>query len=221
MRMKVIACRVMIDEMRDFLPADVEADVFEISRHIRPKQLKADLQAAVDRVDGTCDGILLGYGLCSNAVVGLHARKSRIVIPKIHDCIGVFLGSHEAYLDEMQKEPAFFLTQGYIQGYQSERSGPLDELEKVAQRHGRERAEKIVGEMMRPYKRLVYIKTARASDVEADRQYSAAMAARFNLRYEEKPGKSDLLRRLAEGKWESGFVVIEPGHEATLEHFMS
>ena len=27
MRMKVIACRVMIDEMRSFLPADVEAEV--------------------------------------------------------------------------------------------------------------------------------------------------------------------------------------------------
>jgi len=220
MRMKVIACRVMIDEMRGFLPAEVETEVFEISRHIRPKRLKEDLQAAVDRMDGTCEFILLGYGLCSNAVVGLRTRKSRLVIPKIHDCIGVFLGSHQAYLDEMKKEPAFFLTQGYIRGYQSDRSGPLDELEKVTHRYGRERAEKIVGELMHPYKRLVYIKTAKAADVEADREYSVAMAARFNLRYEERPGTFELLRCLASGEWDRGFVVIEPGREATLEQFM-
>jgi hypothetical protein len=220
MRMKVISCRVMIDEMRSFLPADVEAEVLEISRHIRPKQLKQELQSAIDRADGTCDVILLGYGLCSNAVVGLQARKSRMVVPKMHDCIGVFLGSHQAYVDEMNREPAFFLTQGYVRGYLSDHSGPADEFERVAHRYGKEKAEKIVGEMMRPYKRLVYMKTVQATDLEADRQYAAAMASKFNMRYEEKLGTSELLRRMAEGKWDPDFVVVEPGREITLEDFL-
>jgi uncharacterized protein DUF1638 len=221
MRIRVIACRVMIDEMRSFLPADVEVEVFEISQHVRPKQLKQDLQAAINRVDGTCDVILVGYGLCSNAVVGLKALRSRMVFPKMHDCIGVFLGSHQAYLDEMNREPAFFLTQGYIRGYQRDSSGPADEFERVAKRYGKEKAEKIVGEMMRPYKRLVYIKTAQAADVEADRRYSVAMAKRFNMRYEEKSGTSDLLRRMAEGQWDSEFVIVEPGQEVGLEQFLN
>ncbi len=221
MRMKVIACRVMIDEMRSFLPADVESEVFEISRHIRPKQLREELQAAIGRVDGTCDVILLGYGLCSNAVVGLKASRSRLVIPKMHDCIGVFLGSHRAYMEEMNREPAFFLTQGYISGYMSDRSGPADEFDRVAERFGPEKAKKIVGEMMRPYKRLVYIKTAQITDLEADREYATAMATKFNMRYEEKPGTSELLRRMAEGKWDDEFVVVEPGQEVMLESFMN
>jgi hypothetical protein len=221
MRMKVIACRVMIDEMRSFLPDGVETEVFEISRHIRPKRLKVDLQTAIDRVDGTCDIILLGYGLCSNAVVGLVARRSRLVVPKMHDCIGVFLGSHQAYMDEMNREPAFFLTQGYIRGYVSDHSGPTDEFERVARKYGEEKAEKIVGEMMRPYKRLVYIRTAQATEVEADREYAAAMAQRFNMRYEERAGTSVLLQRMVEGKWDKEFVLVEPGQEVTLEHFLN
>jgi len=37
MRARLIACRVMIDEIRRFLPSEVEAEVFEISQHVRPK----------------------------------------------------------------------------------------------------------------------------------------------------------------------------------------
>ena len=220
MRMRVIACRVMIDEMRSFLPEDVETDVFEISRHVWPKQLKLDLQAAIDRAGESCDTILLGYGLCSNAVVGLRSSKSRMVIPKMHDCIGVFLGSHREYMEEMSREPAFFLTQGYIRGYQSDGSGPMYEFERVERRYGKEKATKIVGAMMRPYKRLIYIRTAQALDIDADREYSKRMAARFDMRFEEKFGTSDLLRRMVERKWDDGFVVVLPGEEVTLEHFM-
>jgi len=220
MRLKLIACRVMIDEMRPFLPAGVETEVFEISKHVRPKSLKADLQAAINRADGNCDVILLGYGLCSNAVVGLVAHRSRMVIPKMHDCIGIFLGSHQAYLEEMAHEPAFFLTKGYIRGYQKDHNGPMGEIENLAQRFGRERAEKIVGDMMRPYKRLVYLRTLENADMEADRKYSEEMAARFSMRYEERPGTLELLRRLVEGDWASDFVIVEPGRELTLEHFI-
>jgi hypothetical protein len=221
MKAKLIACQVMIDEIRRFLPAEVEAEVFEISQHIRPKLLKKSLQAAIDRADGKHDVILLGYGLCSNAVVGLVARNCKLVIPKVHDCIGVFLGSQRAYLDEMAREPAFFLTQGYIGGYVAEQSGPMSEFDRAVQRYGPEKAEKLVGAMMKPYKRLVYIRTTEALDLEADLRYAHEMAARFEMRYEELKGTSELLERMVKCNWEHDFIVVEPGHELTLEHFMN
>jgi hypothetical protein len=220
--MKVIACRVMIDEMRGFLPAGVEAVVFEISQHVHPKQLKAELQAAIDRLDGSCETILLGYGLCSNAVLGLVSRSARLVLPRIHDCIGVFLGSHKEYLREMGTEPAFFLTQGYIRGYQSDGSGPMAEFERVAERHGTARAERLMGKLMSAYKRLVYIRTDQALDIEADRAYAHQMAELFHMRYEERAGTSELLRRMIAGDWNTtDFVVVEPGEAVALEHFWS
>jgi hypothetical protein len=221
MRTKLIACRVMIDEIRHFLPSEVETEVFEISQHIRPKLLKDALQAAITRADGNHDVIMLGYGLCSNAVLGLVAQKSRLVIPKMHDCIGIFLGSLQAYKDEMSREPAFFLTQGYISGYKAEQSGPLSEYDRAAKRYGHERAEKFLAEMMRPYKRLVYIHTTDSLDLEADRTYSRDMAERLHMRYEERAGTSDLLQRMVKGDWNDDFVVAAPGQELTLEQFMS
>lgn len=219
MKMKVIACRVMVDEMRSFLRDDVEVQVLEISQHVRPKQLKIEIQAAVDRIDGTCEVILLGYGLCSNSVLGLSAKKSKIVIPKLHDCIGVFLGSHRAYLNEMDREPAFFLTQGYIRGYESDQGSPLSELERLTERYGKEKAEMLMNRIMGSYKRLVYIQTPQATDIEGDRAYSKRFADRFQMRYEEVPGTPELIRRLVSGDWNDDFVVVEPGTEVKLEHF--
>jgi hypothetical protein len=219
MNAKLIACRVMVDEIRRFLPKEVEVEIFEISQHVRPKQLKVELQGAVDRADGKYEVIMLGYGLCSQSVVGLVAQKSMLVIPKLHDCIGVFLGSHEAYKREMAQEHAYFLTQGYIRGYIADQSGPLSELERATKRYGRERAEKLIANMMSPYKRLVYIRTPEALDLEADRMYSRDMAERLNMRYEEMAGTSELLKRMVKGDWEKDFVVAAPGQEITLEQF--
>ena len=219
MNAKLIACRVMVDEIRRFLPAEVEVEVFEISQHVRPKLLKGSLQAAIDRADGKYEVIMLGYGLCSQAVVGLVTQKSRLVVPRMHDCIGVFLGSPEAYKREMLDNHAYFLTHGYIRGYIADQSGPLSELERATKRYGRARAEKLIDEMMKPYKRLVYIRTTEAPDIEADRTYSRDMADRFHMRYEEMEGTSALLDKLVKGDWGENFVVAEPGQEITLEQF--
>ena len=75
--------------------------------------------------------------------------------------------------------------------------------------------------MMKPYKRLVYIHTTEALDLEADRRYSHNMAERLHMRYEEMTGTSDLLERLVKGDWNDDFVVTAPGQEITLEQFMN
>jgi hypothetical protein len=222
MKSKLIACRVMIDELRPFLAPGTEIEVFEISRHIHPKKLKDALQDAVTRADGNYDPILLGYGLCSNSVAGIKTKHSRIVMPKMHDCIGIFLGSHQAYLDEKEKEPGtYFLTQGYIQGYISEANGPLGDWERIAQKYGPERADELALAMLEHYKRLVYIRTPESIDLEKDREYAHLFAKRFGLRYEEIESSSRLLQKLASGNWDEEFLVIAPGEEVTLLKFLA
>jgi len=214
---KVIACRVMIDEIRLFLPEGVETEVFDISLHTRPKVLKEGLQAAIDASDGKYDPILLGYALCSNAVVGLKAEHSRLVVPRTHDCIGIFLGSQQTYREENNKEPGtYFLTQGWI----GDGGSLFSDYERMAAKFGSEKAEYVVREMLRHYKRLVYIRTPKAINLEADRAYARRMAERFSLRYEEIDGNTTLLQRMIAGDWREDFVVTEPGQETSFEQFM-
>ena len=60
--------------------------------------------------------IILGYGLCSRAVVGLRAEGCTLVVPRVDDCIAIFLGSGDAYRTQHCSEPGtYYLTKGWIE----------------------------------------------------------------------------------------------------------
>ena len=78
--------------------------------------MSARLTETLSRVDETrYDAVLLGYGLCSNGLVGMGARSIPLVVPRAHDCITLFLGSKERYLQYFQDNPGvYFMTSGWI-----------------------------------------------------------------------------------------------------------
>jgi hypothetical protein len=96
-RRRLIACATVIEEMLAFLPEDVSSEVLDFGLHLRPAELKKALQAKIDESSGQAEVLLLGYGLCSMAVVGLHATTAYLVVPRVDDCIAIFLGSCDAY----------------------------------------------------------------------------------------------------------------------------
>jgi hypothetical protein len=218
LRPKLICCRVMVNELVPLLPPDTEVEVFEISLHTHPLALRRQLQQAIDACDGRYDPIYLGYGLCAQAVVGLTAKLSRLVIPKSDDCIELFLGSRAARLEQLQREPGtLFLTSGYIG---DGASMIFADHARAEAKYGKERAEQLLISIMRHYNRLVYIRMPHAADLEADKAYSKAVADRFGLTFEEIEGSCTLLRRLIAGEWDCDFVVIEPGQALALTHFL-
>jgi hypothetical protein len=70
----IIACATVIEEMIPHLPPDASYEVLDFGLHVNPDALRGSLQVAIDRHSKTADRIILGYGLCSQAVVGLQAR---------------------------------------------------------------------------------------------------------------------------------------------------
>ncbi len=74
-RRRLIACATVIEEMLGWLPADVEHEVLDFGLHLRPEKLREALQARIDAAGDSPEVLLLGYGLCSMAVIGLQARR--------------------------------------------------------------------------------------------------------------------------------------------------
>jgi hypothetical protein len=209
----------MIDEIRPFLPPEMETEVFEISLHMHPQDLQQTLQHAIDESDGIYDPIYLGYGLCSKAVVGLVAKKSRLVVPRADDCMVIFLGSIDARQRELDREPGtYFLTSGYVGDANNSLFADHD---KAVARYGEEKAEKLLRLMMAHYKRLVYIRMPGAKTLESDRAYSQNLAARFGMRYEEIEGTPKWLERMMQPELNEDFVVVEPGQAIELSHFVN
>jgi len=214
-RTLVIACQTVIEEMLPLMPPGMPSQVLDFGLHIQPAKLKTPLQAPIDAVDDKIETILLGYGLCSQAVIGLAARKFRLVIPHVDDCIAIFLGSRDAYTQQNRCEPGtYYLTKGWIEVG----STPFTEYDEMVKRLGPEKASRVQKILLRHYKRLALINTG-LSGMDRYREYARQTAERFDLRYEEIPGSNTLIQKMLAGQWDEEFVVVEPGETIRYETF--
>ncbi|WP_316857914.1 DUF1638 domain-containing protein [uncultured Cohaesibacter sp.] len=216
---KAITCRVMEAEIREFLPPDADVEVYEISLHTYPRKLGSALQEAVSRADGIYDPIYLGYGLCSQATVGLRAEKSHLILFKTDDCIGIFLGSKEDQRRRAMTEPgAYFLSRGWI----GDGTGSLfDDYLRLKARRGEEKAKAVMKKMLGHYDRICHIIMPSAPDIDKDRIYARNMAETFDLDYVEIEGTSDLIKEMIERQTNRDVLVVPPGTDISLEMMMS
>ena len=212
---KVIACATVIEELLPLLPPGMSHQVLDFGLHVNPQALKRSLQEAIDEAPPSAGTILLGYGLCSQAVVGLRANGCTLVVPRVDDCIALFLGSDAAYRQQSRAEPGtYYLTKGWIEAGDS----PFDEYDGLVERFGPERAGWLIGQMLKNYTRLALIDTGQY-ELERYRAYARQKAAHFGLRYEEIPGSSALIERMLCGPWDGEFVVARPGETIAFSDF--
>jgi len=214
-RTKVVACATVIEEMLPMLPDGMTYEILDFGLHLTPEKLRHKLQATIDAASGEADTIILGYGLCSMAVVGLKAGDCTLVVPRVDDCIAIFLGSHAAYKQQASQEPGtYYLTKGWIEVSDT----PFEEYDRLVERYGTERADRMIKLMLKNYTRLAFIDTGQYEQ-ERYREYAQRMAERFELRYEEIPGSTALIKKMLFGPWDDDFVIARPGDTISYADF--
>jgi hypothetical protein len=214
-RAHVIACAAVMKEIRPYLPPDTTCTVLEFGLHANPAGLREVLQQAIDEAAGSAERVILGYGLCSMAVVGLRATGCTLVVPRVDDCIALCLGSQAAYRDQFRKEPGtYYLTGGWIEAGDS----PFRQHDQLAKTYGAEKADRLISRMLRNYTRLAFINTGQP-EAGAHREYTRTMADRFGLRFDEIPGSERLIRKMLTGGTGREFVVAAPGETISYLDF--
>ena len=166
---------------------------------------------------GDAPTIILGYGFCSMAVMGLRANGCTLVVPRVDDCIAIFLGSGAAYKQQARAEPGtYYLTKGWIEVGDT----PFTEYERLVEQYGEKKAKWLMSQILKHYTRLALIDTGQAN-LDHYRTYARDLAERFGLRFEEIPGSTALIRKLLFGPWDADgeFVVVPPGESIRYEHF--
>jgi len=234
-----IICDVMRDNVKR-LNEDIDYVFIEQHLHDTPEKMKAKLSEELDKVDDSYDLILMGYGLCSNGVVGLKSKKQRLVIPKVDDCISLFLGSRERYIEEFRKDPAtYYLCRGWIEYggdpyraylvYTQQYEGIPRKWFRAEERYGRHYDEAtarfVITEMMKNYDRVVLIDN---DDIKPQyRDYALRMVNFLSellgreIEYKEMRGSDKFISQLLDGSWRDGnFIVYEPGQEIKASDFM-
>ncbi len=214
-RCKVIACATVIEEMLPLIPPGMAYEVLDFGLHVRPEELKRLLQKAIHESASKADYIILGYGLCSQAVVGLKAEGCTLIVPRVDDCIAIFLGSKAAYRKQFSSVPGtYYLTKGWIEAGDT----PFDEYKAVVKKYGESKARRIINQLLKNYTRLALINTGQY-ELERYRDLARKMAEQLNLKYEEIQGANTLVKKMLCGPWDEEFVIALPGETISFLDF--
>jgi len=223
-RVALLACSVFEKEislLADDAPHIAETRWFEMGLHDRPDELRVTLQGALDSLDAREDiqAIALAYGLCGCGTAGLRAGRHRLVIPRTHDCIAIFMGSKEDYAAHQRACPSCYY---YTPGWNRNRRVPGPEKikalrEDLLKRFDEDNVDFLIEserEQWAQHNTATYLDLG-TEDAETEAEYARSCAEWLGWKFERIRGERALLRDLLWGNWSDfqRFQIIEPGSQ--------
>jgi hypothetical protein len=207
----IIACRVMEPELEAVRAGSqvVEIIYLEQGLHRTPKKLHGMIQERIDQVASHATVIVLGYGLCSNGPVGVAARRQKLIVPRCHDCIALFLGSPDRYDRAFRENPGtYYLTPGWVK----ENNDPLSIYQKeYLPKYGRKVALWAIRESLKNYTHIALINSG-MNGINALRRRARENACFFNLTYDELEGNLAFFEKMIHGPYPTeDFLQLHPG----------
>ncbi len=227
-RYKIIACEVFFREIcsqlvnhsktfdLEFLPKGLH--------DLGCERMKSRLQERLDVVPaGRYEAILLLYGLCNNGLCGLTSAHTKIVIPRSHDCIAIFMGGRAKYEEYFNSHPGtYYRTAGWIERESAEGAGEdtiMDKLgmtmkyAELVEKYGEDNAKYVMETMgvgAEHYDRITYINMG----LDCDAGFCAMAKNEAEVKgwsFEVISGSFGIIRNLIDSRWDDDFLVIEPG----------
>jgi hypothetical protein len=182
--------------------------------HNYPKELKSILQAELDSIDGY-ERVIMAFGICGNATIGLKAGDFELILPKADDCITLLLGSAATRGALSENGGTYFLTKGWLTGEEN----LWKEYKRTLEKFGFETTETIFNVMLKNYKRLGIIDT-QSYNVEAILPNTLEIAETFRLEHKILTSSLEYLCRLLTGPWDNeGFFIIPPYGKVEISSF--
>jgi hypothetical protein len=208
----------------------IDVEFTELGQHTHSDTLRHIIQSSIDAAENCGKdyaAILLLFGLCGNTTAGLCARRTRLVIPRAHDCSTILLGSRaqfEKYFKEASSTP--FSSTGYFErgeyflrqadGHKVVQYG--DSYATLVARHGEEKAQYIWAAMHPPElenenRRALFIDLPETADLGHAAQFKEKAEAE-GKEYVRLEGNIRLVRNLLFGQWDpEEYLIVPPGHK--------
>jgi hypothetical protein len=207
MQTKVIACEVLRREIEFIYKhngLNYEITWIEPSLHDRPKILRQKLQDILDNVVD-CSRVLLPFGECGNATMGIKAGNFEIILPKVDDCLTLLLGSYEKRKQIAEASPTYYLTLGWL----LQETSLIKQYESNIEKFGKEDAKLINDVLFSSYKRIALIDTG-IGDVEYLLSYQKPLKTMIGFDSYVECGTVDYLKLLLTGPWDDDLFYRVP-----------
>ena len=199
----------------------VDVILMEQGLHDEPDRLRSEVRKVLENTQDIqkrpYDASLLGYGLCSNGIVGLSAEIP-IVVPRGHDCITLFLGSkgkYQPYFDSHRG--VYWYSPGWIEsGKQPSKERYEKLLAEYKEKYGDDNTQylmEVEQNWIKEYNWATYVDWG-LTDSDKYKNYTKRCAEFLNWNYDELKGSSALMQRFVDGNWhDSEFLVVKPGQK--------
>ena len=235
MRLRILCCEVFFREICLLVsrsPHTIDLEFLPKGLHdLGADRMVPRLQETIDQeTDKEYDAIVLVYGLCNNGVVGLKARRTRLVIARVHDCIGLFMGDRFRYLEYFHAHPGtYYRTTGWLEHADSNSAGEATvsqklglamQYEELVRKYGEDNAQYIfetLGDKTQNYDRLTFIRMGLEGETPF-LETARREAEEKGWTFDEVGGSLRLLERLVYGKWDDDFLILEPGQTIQPTH---
>jgi hypothetical protein len=187
-----------IRRLEEFVPAsdcklEVLIQVLELALHDRKRTLQQGLQESARAFGPHVDALLLGYGLCGNALEKpdelLQGAGVPVFIPMdedhpVDDCVGLIIGGRSHYYDEQCKVAGtFFMIPGWTYHWRR----------MFAREHGNLSLD-MAKRLFKDYERSLLIQTPVMAEAEM-KQNSKEFNQLFGLHQESRPGTLEILKQ--------------------------
>ena len=231
MRFKFILCKVLQKEA--YFCAARSRNIIDIvlmaqGLHEEPDKLRTEVQkelnCTTDVQGRTYDAALLGYGLCSNGIVGL-SSEIPIIVPRGHDCVTLLLGSKEKYREYFDSHRGIYW---YSPGWIDHNEQPSEErykkmLELYREKYGDDNAKYLMETEQGWFKEYSW-----ATFVDWDlpgsedyKNYTKRCAEYLGWNFDELKGDSSLMQRFVDGKWDDSEFLTVPPNKKIAENLTS
>jgi len=226
MRLQFIVCKVLQKEAYYCAARSrniVDVVVIRQGLHQEPEKLRGEIQKQLDNttdIQGQpYDATLLGYGLCSNGIVGLNSQIP-LIVPRGHDCITLLLGSKDKYKDYFDSHKGvYWFSPGWIETDTQPGKERFERtLKEYIARYGKDNARYLMTteqNWLKEYHWATYIDWGFANSL-TDKEYTKQAAEHLGWNYDIVKGDSGLMQRLVDGDWdEREFLIVKPGQKIT------